>query len=375
MPASGMDRRHRTGRAPGWRLRGIGAMAALAGALACAVSVPPSGGPEDKTPPTVSYSVPRADSTGVDPSSPIRIGFSEPMTRARLERQVTVSPAIRIRKAGWENGALVIEPEGGLARDTTYVVRVKPGYRDEHGVPSTAGFEFAFATGAAIDTARIEGVVYLRREPSKKAIVRCFRLPAADTLDLYTARPDREAATGPDGRFALRYLPNNDARFRVMAFVDQNGNGSYERDSDPVVVLPDTVALTPAVPVVTGLALTAVDPAEPGSVRGVVVNESGADSARVMAGLFAEADSARALYLAVCDSAGGYEFRQVKPGEYALRAFVDLAGDSVAGSWPCPGGGTPGCPEPAARLETAVVVKPGQSVEAPPIVIRRREEP
>jgi hypothetical protein len=41
-------------------------MAAIA--LACAVQVPPSAGPEDTTPPHIASTVPAPDSSGVDPS-------------------------------------------------------------------------------------------------------------------------------------------------------------------------------------------------------------------------------------------------------------------------------------------------------------------
>jgi uncharacterized protein (DUF2141 family) len=357
------------------RRAGIAALLLAALAAACAVSVPPSGGPEDRTAPKVTHTVPRADSAGVDPASPIRIGFSEPMTRTRLERQVVTSPPIRIARVGWEDGALVIYPEGGLARDTTYVVRLKPGFRDQHGVVSESAHEFAFATGAALDSARIEGTVWLRREPAKKAVVRCFRLPGADTLDLEVARADRETAAGPDGRFALRYLPSAGGRFRVMAFADQNGNGVFDRATEAVAVLPDTFVLAAAVQVVADVKIKLVDPNEPGVVRGRVFNETGIDTARVLAALYAPVDSTRAAYTSPCDSSGAYEFRQVKAGEYVLRAFVDLKADSVAGRWPCPGGPPEGCEEPVARLARPVVVKPAGELEAPGLVIRRREEP
>jgi hypothetical protein len=359
------------GQTPGRRTATVIAAAVLT-LLACAVSVPPSGGPEDRTPPRIRFSVPRPDSTGVDVSSPIRLGFSEPMARERVERNVSTAPPIRIRRVRWQGEVLSIEPEGGLLRDTTYVVRVRPGYRDRHGVASTEWHEFAFATAAAIDTARIEGTVWLRRQPAK-AIVRGFRVTGADTIDPEAARPDRETATGEDGRYALRYLPSNDARFRVMAFVDQNANGAYDRGVEPVVVWPDTVVLSPHSPVVSRLNLNAVDRGEPGSVRGVVVNETGIDTARVVAALFSGEDSTRAIHVAVCDTGGGYEFGQVKPGTYVLRGFVDARADSVQGEWPCAGAATP-CREPGARLSTPVVVRPGESTAAPALVIRRREE-
>jgi len=110
----------------------MAAMAAIA--IACAISEPPSGGPEDKSPPAVASTTPAADSTGVDPGSPIAITFGEDMSRARVERLVSVNPPIVIERVRWDDRTLIIEPRGGLQRDTTYVVRVKGGYRDSHGV-------------------------------------------------------------------------------------------------------------------------------------------------------------------------------------------------------------------------------------------------
>ena len=351
------------------------AAVSVALALACAVSEPPSGGPEDKTPPGVTSTIPRADSAGVEVNSRIRIAFSEPMTRARIERLFESYPPIRIGWAGWEGGMLTIQPEGGLARDTTYVVRLKAGFRDAHGVEATAAHEFAFATGAALDSARIEGTVRFRREPSAKAIVRAFRVTEGDTIAPEVTRPHRETATGRDGRYALRYLPSGGGRFVVMGFVDQNGNGRFDRDGDPVAIVADTVTLTAALPIASDVDIAVIDPREPGGVKGVVINESGIDSARVLVGLYAAGDSVRAAYLAACDSTGAYELRTVKPGEYTLLGFVDARADSAAGTWPCPGSGATGCPEPRARLAAAVVVKPAATVEAPALYIRRPEDP
>jgi uncharacterized protein (DUF2141 family) len=342
---------------------------------ACAVSVPPSGGPEDKAPPAVATTVPRADSTGIDPRSPIRIGFSEPMRRERVERLVTVSPPIEIERVSWEASTLVIQPAGGLVRDTTYVVRVKPEYQDSHGVPGTQWHEFAFATGSApLDTARIEGKVTLKRGPAAKAVVRCYRITAGDTLELEKARPDREATADRGGEFALRYLPSNDARFVVTAFLDENGNRFFDRDVDPSAVFADTVVIAAAVPVVVGIEMALIDPKEPATVKGTVHNESGIDSARVMVVMFEAADSARAAYRAVCDSTGAYEIGGVKPGSYALRAFVDVKADSLPGVYPCPDPAK-WCPEPAARRPGLLRATAAAILTEPALVIRRQEAP
>ncbi len=343
--------------------------------LACAVSVPPGGGPEDRAPPTVSSTVPRPDSTGVDPGSPIRIGFSESMERQRVERLVVVTPPIEIKKVHWEGNTLLIETACGLARDTTYVVRLKPEYQDRHNVTATQWHEFAFATGSApLDTARIEGKIMLKRGPAARAIARCFRIGVNDTLDIERDRPDRETVANRDGVFALRYLPSNGERFLVMAFADQNDNRVFDADTDPAAVYADTVIMAPAVPKVTGVDLSLLDPKEPATVKGTVTNESGIDTSRVMVAIYDAADSTRAAYRAVCDSTGAYEVSSVKPGSYILHAFVDVKTDSLPGTYPCPSN-PKGCREPGVRRPGTLRVKAADQVNEPPLVIRREEEP
>lgn len=345
------------------------AVVAAAFALACAVSEPPSGGPEDKDPPAVLGTMPAPDSTGVEPSSPIAITFGEHMQRARIERLVSVQPPITIERVHWEGQTLVIEPQGGLQRDTTYVVRLKAGYRDRHGVAGVNAREFAFATGATLDTASVSGQVLFKREPSGKAIVRAFRVPRDTAFTAEAARPDRETVTQRDGSFRLRYLPANDARFMVMAYVDQNGNGTFESANEPYTVLPDTFLLTTAVPKLEGIRIEIIDRNEPGSVEGEVANETGIDTVRTSVGLYAMRDSTRAEYLTLADSSGAFAFAKVKPGTYRLWAFLDLRADSIPGVYPCEQ--PAGCREPSVMLVDSLLVSPGGSIKVPRLILKR----
>lgn len=347
-------------------------LALVAGVVvACAISEAPSGGPEDQAQPAVVATMPTADSTGVDPSSSIAITFGEDMTRARVERLVLIQPPITFESVGWDDRTLVIRPRGGLMRDTTYVVQVKPGYRDRHGVTGTQSREFAFATGASLDTASITGTVLFKREPSAKAVVRCFRVPRDSTFRAEAARPDREAATSKDGTFRLRYLPSNDARFVVMAFVDVNGNAAFDPPAEPHTVLADTVMLTRMVPEVEGVRIAIIDPKEPATVSGVVTNETGIDTVLVSVGLFALDDSARASRLAHCDSVGAYTLTDVAPGAYRLWAFLDLRADSMCGEYDC--GGTTPCLEPCETRADTLALLPGASLTVEKLVLRPRE--
>ncbi len=363
----GADRRHRRA--------AVFALLMAAGAVACAVSVPPTGGPEDTTPPSVAATVPANESTGVDPGSRIAITFSDDMTRARVERSIQMSPPITFDRVRWEGRSLIIYPGEPLQRDTTYVVNLKPGYRDNHGVPSKSPFEFVFATGSALDSARIEGTVYFKREPNGKGMVRCFRLPRADDFDPAAARPDREAAASREGNYRLAYLPSNDARFVLFAFIDTNGNGIYDAPGEPSLAFPDTVLLTATAPVAQGIDFPIIDPNEPAVVSGTVVNETGIDTLAASVQLVAIGDSTRAAQYVVCDEKGAYTFARVAAGSYLLRAFLDIQADSTCAAYPCPDGSTAPCMEPCIEAPDTLRATPGGALEVPPLVLRRKESP
>lgn len=343
----------------------VWAGATTAFALACAVSVPPSGGPEDKTPPGVVGSIPAAGSTGVDPGTAVAISFSEPMTRKGVERTLSFSPAIEYDEVKWDDRTLIIRVAGGLHPDTTYVVTLDRGYRDVHGVAATSAFELAFATSATLDTARIEGTVYFKREPTANGVVRCFRLPRDSSFTPESGRPDRQSVTTGDGTYRLRYLSPRGDRFIVWAFEDRNRNGAYEPASEFATTFPDTVVLSAATPVAAACDIMIIDPNEPGNVQGRVANASGIDTVAVTVTLSAAADTLRPRYLAQASPRGEYAFDAVRPGSYALAAFVDLRADSVCGTYPCGADSASACPEPCVVAADSVVVGPGAKVVVP----------
>jgi len=88
--------------------------------------------------------------------------------------------------------------------------------------------------------------------------------------------------------------------------------------------------------------------------------------------MYDRADSTRASYRALCDSTGAYEVKSVKPGEYMLRAFVDIKADSLPGSYPC-ATNPKGCVEPSVRRPGWLKVPAATTVTEPALVIRKKE--
>jgi len=334
-------------------------------AVACAVSVPPSGGPEDRSPPGIVGTSPAADSAGVDPGSAVTITFSEPMEREGISRLVSFSPPVEIDRVRWDGNSLSITAWGGFHPDTTYLVTVRSGIRDRHRVATKSDFEFAFATSAALDTARISGQVTYRRKPTGKATVNAFVLPRDSAFTPETGAPDRQSTTDKDGVYTLSYLSPAGSRVIVWAYEDANNNGAYDPGGDHSAVLADTVVLTPGSPVRLSADIAIIDPNEPSVVKGRVINESGIDSMLVSVGLFAGADSLPAAFYVRCDSTGMFEMRQVRMGTYAFRAFVDMHPDSMCGFYPCGPDSSQSCAEPCFVHSDSLTIAPGDELTLP----------
>lgn len=358
---------------PAARTPAVWALAMTVLVVACAVSVPPPGGPEDRTPPSVSSTVPTADSAGVAVDSPLRIEFDEGMVHRGMERYIEFSPPATIEKIGWDGSTAVVRVEGGWRADTTYVVTLKSGYQDAHKVAAKNTVRFAFATSAAIDTGKVAGHVRFRREPTEQGIVYCYAL--RDTEFVFAAtRPDREAHTGEAGEFSIGYLGSNNRTYILWAFQDRNNDGFFSPEQDVGFAGADTVTLTASSPAIEEIDIAIVDPDEPCIVNGRVVNESGIDSLFVSVGLYADADTIPPAYYTVCDTTGFYEFGNVHAGHYLLKAFVDVHADSVCAGYPCGPDSSQVCAEPCVTHPDSVIVEPGDTKKMTPVELGRARE-
>ena len=207
----------------------------------CATPLRPSGGPEDRTPPQLTASVPAAGATRVADRRVV-LTFSERVDEAAFRRALTVTPtperAPDVRVRGHE-AEVVFD---SLRADVTYVLTLGTELRDLHGVALPAPLTLAFATGDRIDRGRLGGLV---REPATGrgaagTAVFAYRLPADTTLrpDPRTATPDYRTQTGTDGTFTLDYL--RPGPYFVVAVTDRNRNGRADA-TEPFAVPPAPV--------------------------------------------------------------------------------------------------------------------------------------
>jgi hypothetical protein len=337
----------------------FGAVATLA---ACAIQESPPGGPVDTRAAAVIATFPRAGSSGASPATEVIIEFDEGMSRSRFARFVVFSPGATIGKVRWKKNRVILVPEEPLHPDTTYVVEIKPGVSDAHGVRSSESYRFAFATSAAIDSGSISGQVFFRRKLSEKAVVRLFRLPRDTSFTPEATRPDREVTVDREGAYRFGFLPTEESDFIAWAFEDANGNGAFERDNEADGEPPDSVlTLTDRQSVLTRRDIYIVDPREPAEITGRIVYATGADSFPIAVTMHAVLDTMPPTFYSRCDADGNYRLDKVLRGRYTLWAFLDFESDSLCGTYPCPDD-TTRCLEPCARYPDTLVVEPGQKI-------------
>ncbi|MBO6574190.1 MAG: Ig-like domain-containing protein [Rhodothermales bacterium] len=203
-------------------------VALLAGMMAaCAVPVPPTGGPPDDRPPEIVDTTPEDGTTSVRPER-VRIRFDEFIDGRSAATAVTVTPEPdrppEIRPGGRSLDVIFREP---LRDNTTYIVTVDTGLRDAHGVALSAPVRVAFATGDRINQGRLAGTVVkaLDGSPDAGLDIYAYLMPdstAPATLPGPDRPPDYRTQTDDAGRFSFSYL--QEAPYFVLGVRDANRN-------------------------------------------------------------------------------------------------------------------------------------------------------
>lgn len=205
--------------------------AALLLAAACAHVEPPSGGPEDETPPALLVS--RPDSLAVRPdwSGPVVLVFDERISERNLQSAVQVSPRTSEVRVDHSGDELRISLARGWRPNTVYQVTVGTQLRDLFENPRTEPLRFVFSTGAPIPETRLAGTVVDPVTGKPEVETRVEAILAADSL-VYAV------ATDSSGVYDFARIPEGE--YRLRAFRDLNRNRALdpfeERDTARLTV-------------------------------------------------------------------------------------------------------------------------------------------
>ncbi len=241
---------------------------ALAGCLlliACATQVAPSGGPEDKLPPRVAGVYPAPNTTNHPNELLVKLEFDEWINATVPRSAVSISPPIEKKLRFEVSGkSLVLSSRAELDTGTTYTITFAGGIKDLHGNALAKPFQVVFSTGSVIDSLTLSGRVLvneaMRRkkefpsvglflmgaERESRKFLDKYRDTVTHALDslpmllkeppLYVTRADSA------GNFTLTGLKAG--RYRVVAFVDGNGNQKIELSTEQVGIWTQDLVLT-----------------------------------------------------------------------------------------------------------------------------------
>ena len=345
-------------------------LAALAGAAflaACAVMEPPPGGPEDKVPPTIVATVPREDSARVARDVTPTLFFNEKVDPASFKNRIFVYPPVEFNRLRVKGDRLEIDFRE-LLPETTVCILVRSGIKDYHRIESKRNFLLYFSTSDSIARGEISGIVLFKEKPDSAGVAELFEVSGDTAIDLRSAKRSRVAFAGPDGRFVLRALPTDGSRFLLRAFIDADGDARYSEGKEFSTLRPDTIALDRLRPTREDIRLAIIDPNEPGTVEGRVINETPFRTAPTVR--LAPATRGTKWIAARADTTGAFLLSPVPPGSYTVTAFIDIKPDTICGVYHDPADSTRTLNEPCVALPDTLRIKPGERGKLDPITLK-----
>jgi hypothetical protein len=120
---------------------------------------------------------------------------------------------------------------------------------------------------------------------------------------------------------------------------------------------------------ISGIEINIIDPDEPGSIEGRIIDETGLGV--LPTARFDPVFEDGAPVLAWGDSTGSFTVPVIPPGGYVLTAFIDMLPDSIPGEAPDPTDSTITVIEPFTVRPDTIEVAPGAKLTLEPVLIRK----
>jgi uncharacterized protein (DUF2141 family) len=249
----------------------IGMLGALVTLMGCAKKGPPTGGPPDIEPPRLVGSSPDSGSARVALDAHPSLSFSEGMEPRSTADAVEIVPRIPIEQQRWSGRTLTLVLKEPFKANTTYTLFLSPTARDRHGNAMTAGHAVVFTTADSMNPGVLGGKLEARGFKPQQTYLWCYDQAKGHKPDSTARDFDAVGLADVDGRFRVVGLAVP-GQYRLWAFVDLNGNRSFEPGTDVLAPVDTTLELTRAQPVMDGLQLRVVNPRAPAIVTGTVLD-------------------------------------------------------------------------------------------------------
>ncbi len=186
---------------------------------ACASVSAPDGGPEDKTPPELTSSIPEAGSLHFE-GGLVTLNFSEYIDEKSLVKAITVSPKIDPPVGViYDDDAILLEFPKSLLPHQTYVITINRNLKDERRVPLEQSIQVAFSTGDVID----EGMISGRVHGEESYAVHLWKKSDTFSDSIFFTDPQYVSEANDTGDFEFKYLAPGDY---VMLAVERSASGA-----------------------------------------------------------------------------------------------------------------------------------------------------
>ncbi|MEK7818371.1 MAG: Ig-like domain-containing protein [Bacteroidota bacterium] len=240
----------------------------------CAGQRPPTGGPDDTTPPEIISCFPEKLSTNVT-TDEIHIEFSEYIDRRSVEESIFFSPAIKDFEFDWSDTELKIKILEPLLKDVTYVLTIGTDVVDLNNRNRMAkSFTLAFSTGKNIDYGIINGKIF--DEKPDGVMIYAFKNPNVnlDTISVLKHFPHFITQSGNDGTFELSNL--GVGNYRLFAVKDEYRNLLFDIESDRVGFPQSDFKITKVDSIVNSVSfkIAKIDTAKPRLIELNVIDDS-----------------------------------------------------------------------------------------------------
>ncbi|MGD9977396.1 MAG: Ig-like domain-containing protein [Bacteroidales bacterium] len=198
----------------------------------CAKIVAPTGGSKDTLAPVMIRSNPKMNATNFL-GHEVVFEFDEYVQLKDVQQKMLVSPPLKNRPQVKLRGKKIeLDISDTLKDNTTYTVYMGDAIADNNEGNPIKSFEFAFSTGATIDTLSYPGMVInsFSGEPVEGALVMLYDT-FADSLP-YTQLPKHIAKTNKKGEFKINNLQYID--YKLVAITDENSDYKYNQGAENI---------------------------------------------------------------------------------------------------------------------------------------------
>jgi hypothetical protein len=211
--------------------------------LSCAVREAPKGGPEDKTPPSIMAIEPADGSAMLPVDATFSITFSKGMKKENTESAIFLSPVFwGYPDFKWSGRKLTIKPPENLRANTTYILTIGAGAEDLHGNKLGRSQNYAFSTGAAIDSGLIAGAIFTAEGQRVVYDIWAYSLGDTGVTDFWAKIPDYATQVDSTGGFRIEHLGGG--RYFVVAINDKNDDLFWDPSSEELGLPPGIFKLS-----------------------------------------------------------------------------------------------------------------------------------